>query len=120
MSERRGVHLETATQGTPGRGEQAGGLRKEAHVATKPRLVTPDSDAPTLWQPEELGRPPTPREAGNDWGQGRTGQCSAQYWCCRERRRDHAKGDQRRRCVALGDMAEADRVFALRLAGLGP
>ena len=38
---------------------------------------------------------------------------------CRERRGGHAKGDERRRCAALGDIAEADRVFALRLAGLG-
>ena len=95
------------------------GLRTEAHGAMKPRLVTPDSDAPTLWQPEEMGRLPTPREAGDDWGQGRTERCSAQHRPSTEGRRDHAKGDERRRCVALGDMAEAERVFALRLAGLG-
>ena len=87
-------------------------------MAMKPRLVTPDLDVPALWQPEELGRPPTPWEAGNDWGQGQTEQCSAQYRFFRERRQDHAKGDVRQRSVALGDMAEADRVFALRLAGL--
>ena len=55
LSEQQGVHLETATQGTPGRGEQTEGLCKEAHVAMKPCLVTSDSDAPALWQPEELG-----------------------------------------------------------------
>ena len=31
---------------------------------------------------------------------------------------NRTKGDARRRCVALGDKAEAERVFALRLAGL--
>ena len=79
---------------------QEKGLHKEAHLAMKLRLVTPDSDAPALWHPGGLGRPPTPWEAGNDWGQGRTEQCLAQCRFCRERRRDHAKGDERRRCVA--------------------
>ena len=37
---------------------------------------------------------------------------------CSRRGINRTKGDARRRCVALGDKAEADRVFALRLAGL--
>ena len=59
-------------------------------------------------------------EASEVWpcAEGTVEQCSGQQWQRREQRRDHAKGDEKRRCVALGDMAEADRVFALRLAGL--
>ena len=83
-----------------------------------PRLVTPDAVATTLWQPEELVRPPTPWKAGDDWGWERSEHCSPQLRVCRERRKDHAKGDERRRSAALGDIAEEDRVFALRLAGL--
>ena len=118
LNEQIGVHLEVTTQGTPCQDDPTEDLRKEAHEAMKPCLVTPDSDVPTLWRPEEMGQPPTPWEAGDDWGQGQTEQCSAQYRFFRERRQDHAKGDVRQRSVALGDMAEADRVFALRLAGL--
>ena len=70
LSERRGVHLEATIRGTPGRDEQTEGLHKGAQVVMKPRLVTPNSDAPIFWQPEEIGRPPTAWEAGDDWGQG--------------------------------------------------
>ena len=59
-------------------------------------------------------------EAGEAWpcAEGTVEQRSGQQWQGGEQRRDHAKGDEKRRCVALGDMAEAERVFALRLAGL--
>ena len=44
----------------------------------------------------------------------------AQGWNVVEQRPIGEKGDARRRCKALGDKAEADRVAALRPAGLAP
>ena len=59
-----------------------------------------------------------PWEADDDWGWEGSEQTLTQLRVCRERRKGHAKGDERRRSAALGDIAEEDRVFALRLAGL--
>ena len=60
---------------------------------------------------------------GSVWARG-DGEASwqrpAQGWNVVERRPIREKGDARRRCKALGDKAEADRVAALRPAGLAP
>ena len=70
-------------------------------------------------QPKE-GHPPTKWEADTVEGaEGANDQCLTQQGHHVEVGTDQEKGDAGRRCAALGDMAEADRVFALRLAGLG-
>ena len=52
--------------------------------------------------------------------EGADGHSPTQGWNDGERGVDREKGDARRRCKALGDKAEADRVAALRPAGLAP
>ena len=83
-----------------------------------PRAVTPDSDTAHFWQviPEAKGRPLTQQEVGLvEQNAEQEGHCG---YRARGQRESHTKGDARHRCVALGDLAEAGRVFALRLAGL--
>ena len=115
-----------ATPGRLGMGEVAGPRVVTPPLPSeergRPHLVTPDSGAPEFWpeQPEE-GHPPTQRETSRAWTggvEGVTEQCSIQRMCGGVGTTSHKKGDARRRSAAVGDMAEADRVFALRLAGL--
>ena len=80
------------------------------------RLANSVSVSQGYWSQKDSGegRPITLSDLGG--AERRPEKGLALHCSCRGINR--TKGDARRRCVALGDQAEADRVFALRLAGL--
>ena len=96
----------------PPRGKETSGQPR----AGAPSLVTPNSSDQGFWRECEHGegRPITASDLG---GTERRLERDAALRCS-QGGDNHTKGDARRRCVALGDLAEADRVSALRRAGL--